>query len=59
MNILTINKSNEPGQFFDPFNFASFERMRQGNDNYKIFVKIKIFLQTTLGSIKVQEVAAK
>ena len=48
-----------PGQFFDRFNFASFKRMRQGNDNYKFFVKIKIFLQTTLGSIKVQEVAAK
>ena len=48
-----------PGQFFDPFNFASFERMRQGNDNYKIFVEIQISLQTTLGSVKVQEVAPK
>ena len=48
-----------PGQFFDRFNFGLFERMRQGNDNYKICVKIKIFRQTTLGSIKVQEVAAK
>ena len=31
----------------------SFDRMRQGPNNYKTFVKTQIFLQFTLANVKV------
>ena len=49
MNIVTIYKSMDQENFFDPFNLAN----EASPDNYENFVKIQIFLQSTLGSVKV------
>ena len=42
-----------PRQFLIPSILLTFDKMMQGPDNFENFVKIQIFLQFTLRSVKV------
>ena len=45
MNIITIDKSTDQDKFLTPTSILLiYDRMRQGPDNYKNFVKIQILL---------------
>ena len=53
MNVVTIYKTIDQDNFFDPFNFTYIWQNEARPDNYENFVKIQIFLQFTLVSVKV------